>query len=524
MMLIAAFIIGSPSGGALGYGFVGQLVSSEWMWLALAGAILSSYRLVLHVATARRTRRFGNVETRAVAVFPFRHNEFVGILKHCVFSMLDNCQRLRKLLGCGCKDSIAESIIRLRQLASAQFDVCGIVNQKVRTIGMLRTIWQRDREAMRFIRIRLSEVFQQSRVVGFPRRPEILSDVWTNAAASERRAVALALRHMWFPFVPSRPAFHGNTHAHPSFNGYVFACMCSYSPRRRKALVPCYLSFRELRWRMAWLVAVLVNRRQSFRVDGRNQFVASARAQHSSGCSALLRRAAFGSFGRCQRLVANAIPWHLSRLLAATVMSLRETALRAVRCALRYDGAASAFARFGWNGCAAATIPLALVGCLAWLGFVLVCHNNPIVAYLLSIAAFCAWITPANKTTGTVVTAAHWNQDVVSNPILLKTPITDGGALRLVELVTTTATTTYEHDIATDVIVVTAGDVTIKLASTTSSSTGRMLDIKVLSTGTIRYYGGGDLSIDKSTSTGRTLNFLDSVRLVRYRTTDWGLM
>ena len=31
-----------------------------------------------------------------------------------------------------------------------------------------------------------------------------------------------------------------------------------------------------------------------------------------------------------------------------------------------------------------------------------------------------AWVTPSNKSTGTVVAAADWNQDVVANPIALR--------------------------------------------------------------------------------------------------------
>ena len=132
-----------------------------------------------------------------------------------------------------------------------------------------------------------------------------------------------------------------------------------------------------------------------------------------------------------------------------------------------------------------------------------------------------AWVSPSSQTTGTLITAAIWNQDVVDNPTLLKTPITNAGGLRLSTIATTTATTTYEHDIATDIVIVTAGDVTIKLASTTSSSTGRDVRLKNLGGGTVRYYGGGDLSIDKSTSTGRQVLHGDSIVLTRYRTTDW---
>lgn len=41
-----------------------------------------------------------------------------------------------------------------------------------------------------------------------------------------------------------------------------------------------------------------------------------------------------------------------------------------------------------------------------------------------------AWVTPSNKSPGELVTAGAWNQDVVSNPILLKTSITDTGDLK----------------------------------------------------------------------------------------------
>ena len=138
-----------------------------------------------------------------------------------------------------------------------------------------------------------------------------------------------------------------------------------------------------------------------------------------------------------------------------------------------------------------------------------------------------AWVSPSSKTTGTLITAAIWNQDIVDNTTLLKTPITDGGALRLVTTGTTTATTTYEHDIATDVVVVTAGDVTVALASATASSTGRQVQIKNRGTGVVSYYsrvGDSSVSIDGTTSTTRTIPTLESRMLVRYRTTDWAII
>ena len=138
-----------------------------------------------------------------------------------------------------------------------------------------------------------------------------------------------------------------------------------------------------------------------------------------------------------------------------------------------------------------------------------------------------AWSSPSSQTTGTLITAATWNQDVVDNPLLLKTPVTDGGALRRSTIATTTATSTYEHDIATDLIVVLAGDVTVALASATASSTGRELQIKNRGTGTVSYYsrvGDSSVSIDGTTSTTRTIPPNESRMLVRYRTTDWTIV
>lgn len=138
-----------------------------------------------------------------------------------------------------------------------------------------------------------------------------------------------------------------------------------------------------------------------------------------------------------------------------------------------------------------------------------------------------AWSSPSSKTTGTLITAAIWNQDIVDNTTLLKTPITDGGALRRSTVAMTTATSTYEHDIATDIIVVTAGDVTVALASATASSTGRELQIKNRGSGVVRYYsraGDSSVSIDGTTTTARQLLPGESRMLIRYRTTDWALV
>lgn len=35
-----------------------------------------------------------------------------------------------------------------------------------------------------------------------------------------------------------------------------------------------------------------------------------------------------------------------------------------------------------------------------------------------------AWVAPSSRTTGTLITAAIWNQDVVDNPTALKASIT----------------------------------------------------------------------------------------------------
>lgn len=137
-----------------------------------------------------------------------------------------------------------------------------------------------------------------------------------------------------------------------------------------------------------------------------------------------------------------------------------------------------------------------------------------------------SWVSPSTRTTGTLITAAIWNQDVVANPILLKDPITDAGGLRYSTIAITTATTTYEHDIATDVIVVTAGDVTVRLASTTSSSTGRQVQVKNRGSGTVTYYSAAptSVSIDGTTSTARTIPTGESRAILRYRTTDWTII
>ena len=128
------------------------------------------------------------------------------------------------------------------------------------------------------------------------------------------------------------------------------------------------------------------------------------------------------------------------------------------------------------------------------------------------------------RTTGELITAAIWNADLKDNLNTLKTPITDAGGLRLSSIATTTVTSTYEHDIATDVIVVLAGDVTVSLATTTASSTGRIVQIKNNGSGTVTYYSNGGVSIDKSTSTGKQIPAGESRMLCRYRTTDWAIV
>lgn len=122
---------------------------------------------------------------------------------------------------------------------------------------------------------------------------------------------------------------------------------------------------------------------------------------------------------------------------------------------------------------------------------------------------------------GELVTAALMNTHIRDNENVLKTPITDGGSLRLPVLATTTSTgSDYAHDIATDTVIVLGGDVTVKLATATASSTGRQVLVKNNGSGTVTYYGA-DLAIDGSTSTSRVILPGDSVAFLRFRSSDW---
>lgn len=140
-----------------------------------------------------------------------------------------------------------------------------------------------------------------------------------------------------------------------------------------------------------------------------------------------------------------------------------------------------------------------------------------------------AWVTPSAQVTGDIITAAIWNQNVVSNALLLKTSITDGGNLiRPVIQVTTSTGADYAHDIATDVILVTAGDVTVLLASTTSSSTGRFLDLKNAGSGTVRFKAVTP-GIDGTTSTSAFSALSSGESMTFFRTPQtcgvgWGII
>lgn len=134
-----------------------------------------------------------------------------------------------------------------------------------------------------------------------------------------------------------------------------------------------------------------------------------------------------------------------------------------------------------------------------------------------------AWVSPSSRTTGTLITAAIWNQDVVDNPLLLKTPVTDGGNLRFPGISTTTTTgSEYAYDPSvTDFLMVTAGDVTVLLGTTTASSTGRVAQVKNFGSGTVTIYGSG-VAIDGSTTSSlNTLSSGEELSFYRWRSSDW---
>lgn len=134
-----------------------------------------------------------------------------------------------------------------------------------------------------------------------------------------------------------------------------------------------------------------------------------------------------------------------------------------------------------------------------------------------------AWSAISSVTTGDLITASVFNQAVVSNPNLLKTSITNAGGLMYPNIVTTTATAGYSHVIDTDVIIVTAGDVPVLLATATASSTGRQVVVKNWGSGTVTYHGGG-CAIDGTTSTSRTILAGNSLSFFRFRSTDWAII
>lgn len=114
----------------------------------------------------------------------------------------------------------------------------------------------------------------------------------------------------------------------------------------------------------------------------------------------------------------------------------------------------------------------------------------------------------------------HWRD----NFNVVKTSIANSGALIFPSIATTTSTgSDYAHVIDTDAIIVTAGDVTVLLATATASSTGRVIQIKNWGSGTVTYYGSG-VAIDGTTSTTRTLAAKDSKMFLRFRSTDWAIV
>jgi hypothetical protein len=113
-----------------------------------------------------------------------------------------------------------------------------------------------------------------------------------------------------------------------------------------------------------------------------------------------------------------------------------------------------------------------------------------------------SWVTPSPVTTGDLITAADWNQDVVDNTLALKDPPTDSYVGNDSADWTTTSTSFVDID-ATDLglaITTTGGDVMIGFHGNISGSTTLRAYLDVTMDGTAIAGDDGIIAVNPGTA------------------------
>ena len=134
-----------------------------------------------------------------------------------------------------------------------------------------------------------------------------------------------------------------------------------------------------------------------------------------------------------------------------------------------------------------------------------------------------AWTSPKVWATGELVTAAMMNTYVSDNDTYLFGEVAVADRV-MDEYVTTTSTSGYSHSSSEQFILCcSTGDVQILLATSTSSSTGKMTTIKNYRNGTTEIDGQG-VGIEGSTSCWQIASTGNTITLYRAGSSDWWVL
>lgn len=431
--LVATSMIGTPSGDTSLYRFLAMCPSGEWIiWSTLIGAILLCVLFTLHRATAFQTWCSNAIKT-STAIFPIRDHEFVGCVKCCVLGMSNHCQWQWQLARRCTQKGIITLRVLLCKATSTQFNKLSVINTKVWAIRSLRSIRQCDYEARWLVGKLLTKIFQEPGIICFPGRSHIETNIFTESTTCIRRLIALVSHWMRLTFIPGWLAKAGRRYLCARFEANNFASLSRCYRWTGNACVPWLLSNVKARCHSSRRMVDGIFGSLSQCVKYWNQSATSAGAWLRTSRRAFLLDISAMPFVTSQRSIAETIPRRLSSLFATAMVAFNKVRWIATQGQRWNEGAAAAFTRNLWQCRLTPFTPGSFVGefvfkhglyctrlaCIAAIiGYALITRDF-ISLLLLSPVVFGAYIAPSTRSSGALITAAIWNQDVVANPIAI---------------------------------------------------------------------------------------------------------
>lgn len=428
--------------GPFGDSLSRQLVPSEWVWFATTTTVLLTIWFTVHRIVACRAWRSCFAVARTTLVFPVRNNELKRLIELSIFSGSYDAQRQRQLGVCSVKDRLTTTrfVRRASHVPPSDFYELLSVNKEIWSIGVLRAVRHSDKQDARFILKRLTNVEKIPSKVRLPGGSEVTAEVWTDAATGERGAITLGQHLVWAPFVPCWSTLASRSYVSPSLKRPFPTEVGGATPRRWSSLIPRLLS------RLKACIEAVASKSMPDSISSRTTLSCQCPNHRStatltrlrSGLSAFLLQVARDAFICAQRLRAEAVPRWLASLYSSILMSLQKPRWLSVLSHRWNHLAAATRARHFRQGILATLSPGLMVGASIRHGLhasglalgvvallVGLIDGNAVIdiitAYLLvAPMIFGAWTTPTQRTTGTLISAAIYNTDLVDNLVALR--------------------------------------------------------------------------------------------------------